>query len=518
MEASSPPSMEAKKCGGYLVELLREHAGNLQDAPCLSLEDEHLTYAELNRRSNQLGNAMLSKGLKPGDRVGLIVRTALISYELFHACGKTGTIMLPINWRLSAREVASVLTDAKPRLVIVAAEFRHLLEEAGHEIEVLDIERNYASWRDGADATDPGFPISPDDPLLLLYTSGTTGLPKGVTITQKNMTFVDRTAGEIWNFGPESVNLVAMPLYHIGGIGYGMMALSQGGHTVLVAQAEAESIVSAMHRHHVTHGFFVPTVIQRIVDKVEADGFAPNSLQLIIYGASRIGHELLARTMRLLGCGFSHAYGLTETSGTVVSMGPEDHDPESPFAGRLASCGRPLPWAEVQLVDPSDGRMVPVGEIGEIRVRSEANMLGYWGKPEITAETVTAEGWLCTGDAAYQDKDGYLYIQDRYKDMIISGGENIYPAEIESVLHDHPDVAEIAVIGVPHPKWGETPRAYIVPVPGHRPNEDQILEYARSRLARYKCPTSVAFVASLPRNVSGKILKREMRAVEWRDK
>lgn len=505
------------KHGGYLADLLRKHASDRPDASCLSLDEEHLTFAGLNARSNQLGNALLAKGLKPGDRVALIVRTALISYELFYACGKTGIIFLPINWRLSAREVASILADATPGLIIVSDELRHLLEEVDPATDILEIEREYAQWRDAAVATDPAFAIAPDDPLLLLYTSGTTGLPKGVVITHRNMSFVDRTAGEMWSFGPDSVNLVAMPLYHIGGIGYGMMGLSQGGHTVLVAQAEAEAIVDAMHRYGVTHGFFVPTVIQRIVDKVEADGFAPDRLQRIIYGASRIGHELLAKTIRLLGCGFIHAYGLTESSGTVVSMGPEDHDPDSP-TDRLASCGRAFPWAEVQLVDPSDGRIVDVGEIGEIRVRSEANMLGYWDKPDVTAETVTSDGWLCTGDAAFRDEHGYLYIQDRFKDMIISGGENIYPAEIESVLHDHPDIAEIAVIGVPHPKWGETPRAYIMPAPGHHPDVDEILEYARTRLARYKCPTSVAFVASLPRNVSGKVLKREMRATEWQNK
>ncbi|MFA7597536.1 MAG: AMP-binding protein [Novosphingobium sp.] len=508
---------ETGKYGGYLADLLRENASRRPYAPCLSLDEEHLAFSGLDARTNQLGNALLGKGLKAGDRVALIVRTSLISYELFYACGKTGIIFLPINWRLSPREIASILADARPSLILVSAELRDLLEEADSAIEVLEIDSEYAQWRDAADTEDPSFAISPDDPLLLLYTSGTTGLPKGVVITQRNMSFVDRTAREMWGFGPESVNLVAMPLYHIGGIGYGMMALSQGGHTVLITQADADAIVGAMHRHGVTHGFFVPTVIQRIVDKVEADGFAPDRLQRIIYGASRIGHELLAKAIRLLGCGFIHAYGLTESSGTVVSMGPEDHDPDGP-TDRLASCGRAFPWAEVELVDPFDGRIVGIGEIGEIRVRSEANMLGYWGKPDATAQTITADGWLCTGDAASRDEDGYLYIQDRFKDMIISGGENIYPAEIESILHDHPDIAEIAVIGVPHPKWGETPRAYIVPVEGHRPDSDEILEYARARLARYKCPTSVAFVNALPRNVSGKVLKREMRGIEWQNK
>ncbi|MCB2051897.1 MAG: AMP-binding protein [Novosphingobium sp.] len=501
--------------GEYLVDLLRKHTNDRPDALCLTLDNETLSFAQLNDRSSRLGNALLSKGIAKGDRIALIARTSMISYDLLYACGKIGATILPMNWRLSAREVADIIADATPSLVIVASEFRPLLDLASGGFDVIEIESGYDEWRDSGDNEDPRHSIAPDDPLILLYTSGTTGLPKGVVITQKNMTFVDRTAGEIWNFGPESVNIVSTPLYHIGGIGYGMMGFSQGGHTVLVAQAEAESIVEAMHRYGGTHGFFVPTVIQRIVDKVELDGVAPDRLELIIYGASRMGHELLVKAMRLLGCGFSNAYGLTESTGTVVSMGPEDHDPERAPAERLASCGCALPWAEIELVDPASGRVVEVGEVGEIRIRSDAVMAGYWNKPEVTAETITPDGWLCTGDAAYRDEYGYLYIQDRFKDMIISGGENIYPAEIESALHDHPDIAEIAVIGVPHPKWGETPRAYIVPATGCNPMQDEILEYARARLARYKCPTSIVFVEALPRNVSGKVLKREMRSSEW---
>ncbi len=501
--------------GRYLADLLRTHATDRPSSPCLSFENESLNFSQLDERSSRLGNALLARGIGKGDRVALIVRTSMIPYELFYACGKIGAIMLPVNWRLAAGEVADILTDSRPSMVLVAAEFRELLNQVGIEIQILEVERDYLDLRDSASPEDPGRKIAPQDPLLLLYTSGTTGLPKGVVITQRNMTFVDRTASEIWSFGPSSVNLVAMPLYHIGGIGYGMMALSQGGHTVLVAQAEADSIVNGMHRHGVTHGFFVPTVIQRIVDKVELDGVAPERLELIIYGAARIGQELLTKAIRLLGCGFSNAYGLTESSGTVVSMGPEDHDPETTPQGRLASCGQPLPWAQIELVDPADGRVVDLGEIGEIRVRSDAVMAGYWKKPDMTAETITPQGWLCTGDAAYRDEHGYLYIQDRFKDMIISGGENIYPAEIESALHDHPDIAEIAVIGVPHAKWGETPRAYVVPTAGRTPVEQEILDYARARLARYKCPTSIELVASLPRNVSGKVLKREMRSSEW---
>lgn len=498
--------------GRYLADLLRLYASERPAAPCLTLERDHLSFAELDRRSSRLANALLARGVVTGDRVGLIVKTSVVCYELLYACGKAGIVLLPVNWRLSAHEVGSILRDAAPELLIVSAELKPLLAETAGSVDVIEVEGEYAAFRDAASGSDPEHPIAPEDPLLLLYTSGTTGQPKGVVITQRNMSFVDRTAAEIFRFTSASVNLVAMPLYHIGGIGYGMMALSQGGYTVLIPQADASAIVRAMHDFRVTHGFFVPTVIQRIVDQVAAEGHAPQALENIVYGASRIGLELVGTAMRLLGCGFIHAYGLTETSGTVVVMTAEEHAAIASHPERLASCGRPMPWVELALVDPASGHRVDAAEIGEIRVRTEANMAGYWNKPEITAETVTPDGWLLTGDAASQDEDGYLYIRDRYKDMIISGGENIYPAEIETVLHDHPHVAEIAVIGVPHPKWGETPRAYIVAAEGIEPDEAEILEFARARLARYKCPTSIAFVPSLPRNVSGKVLKRELRA------
>jgi len=305
-----------------------------------------------------------------------------------------------------------------------------------------------------------------------------------------------------------------MPLFHIGGIGYGMMALSQGGHTVLLQQPEPAAVMAQMARHGVTHVFFVPTVIQRLVEFAEQGAAVPKGLQRMIYGAAPIGESILRRALAAFGCSFTHAYGMTETSGTVVTLPPQDHDPDGPHPERLRSCGRPLPWVEVVLVDPATGAPVAAGEVGEIRIRSRMNMLGYWQKPAETAATFAPGGWLCTGDAAWQDAEGYLFIHDRYKDMIVSGGENIYPAELENTLHAHPDVAEVAVIGTAHPRWGETPRAYVVARGDTAPSEAALIAFTRERLAHYKCPTSVVFVPSLPRNASGKLLKRDLRLLD----
>jgi long-chain acyl-CoA synthetase len=239
-----------------------------------------------------------------------------------------------------------------------------------------------------------------------------------------------------------------------------------------------------------------------------------SSMQRMFYGAAPISETLLLRAMSVFGCGFSHAYGLTETCGTVVTLLPEDHDPGGPRAGLLGSCGRPVPWAELGLFDPHTGERVQQGEVGEIRIRSGMVMRGYWNKPAETAVAVDAEGWLHTGDAASADAAGYIYIRDRYKDMIVSGAENVYPTEVENVIYEHPAVLEAAVIGVPDPRWGETVKAVVVTRPGAQLDAPGLIAFTRERLAHYKCPTSVSFLNALPRSASGKILKRELRLMD----
>jgi long-chain acyl-CoA synthetase len=449
--------------------------------------------------------------VRPGDRVAIIARNAPAHFELFFGCAKAAAIMLPINWRLSPPEIAAILADAGPSVLLVSAELRPLLSEVSSAPEMIDLDTVFPTWRDAASSIDPNVPIEPNEVALILYTSGTTGQPKGVMLSHTNLSHVERMARELWGFTADSVNLVAMPLFHIGGIGYGMMALSQGGRTVLLQQPAPAATIDAIRLHSVTHAFFVPAVIQMLVDVPGVDDMNLRSLQRIIYGASPISERLVKRAIAVFDCAFNHAYGMTETAGTILTLAPQDHDPGGPLAHRLRSCGLPVPWAEVALVDPATRSPVPTGEVGEIRIRSGINMLGYWRKPAETAATITSDGWLCTGDAAYQDADGYVYIHDRYKDMIVSGGENIFPAEIENVLSHHPGVLEVAVIGVPHPRWGETPKAFVVAGSGTQLSEAELIAFTRDRLAHYKCPTSIAFVAALPRNASGKLLKHQMR-------
>ncbi|GAA3999933.1 class I adenylate-forming enzyme family protein [Sphingomonas humi] len=493
-----------------LLDLLRRFAGERPQATALLFGGDRLTFAELDRRSSQLANGLVSKGIRSGDRIAILARNHPVFYELLFAAMKIGAMMMPLNWRLSSAEVAAILADGEPHLLLLDSE----LDCRADDLDIIPLGADFDTWVQAQPADDQSAQSARSEPSLLLYTSGTTGKPKGVMITPDNLSFVERTAREAWGFTADSVNLVAMPLFHIGGIGYGMMALSQGGTTVLLRQPDPSDVVTAMRDHGATHGFFVPTVLERILDHLEgSDAPPPTSLERLVYGAAPIGRPTLDRALRLLGCGFDHAYGMTETAGTVISLPPRDHLDDSDE--RLRSIGRPFPWVELRLADPATGDDVAPGEVGEILIRSPVVAPGYWRKPAETAAAIDAEGWLRTGDAAIIDAEGYVTLVDRFKDMIVSGGENIYPREIENVLLAHPDVADVAVIGIPHERWGESPAAFVIAVTGATLPENDLRAFLRERLAHFKCPSLIRIVPELPRNPSGKVLKGEMRKHEW---
>jgi long-chain acyl-CoA synthetase len=306
-----------------------------------------------------------------------------------------------------------------------------------------------------------------------------------------------------------------MPLFHMSGMGWSLPTLYHGGHIVLLTDPTPAGILEAVPRHGVTDTLFVPALIQFLLGHPDMAGTDLSSLRTVYYGGSPISDEVLLAAMGRFGCDFVQLYGLTESTGLATWLPAADHDPGGPRSNLLRSVGRPPASIGLRVVDPATGEERPPGEVGEIWVRGEGVMVGYWRQPDATAEVVTAGGWLRTGDAAYRDEDGYVFIYDRVKDMVVSGGENVYPAEVENVLHGHPDVADVAVIGVPDERWGETVKAVVVPAPGHEVDEAGLIAWARERLAHYKCPTSVDVVESLPRNASGKILKREVREPYW---
>jgi long-chain acyl-CoA synthetase len=301
-----------------------------------------------------------------------------------------------------------------------------------------------------------------------------------------------------------------MPLYHIGGAGYAMVVLYSGASLVVTRDFIPAQVLELIEKRRVTHSFFVPAMLNFMLQQPGCDRTDFSSLRAILYGASPIPEDLLQRSLEVFGCSFIQAYGLTETTGAVALLSGEDHERQGE---RLRSCGRPVGGNELRVVD-GDGRALAVGEVGEITVRGPSVMKGYWNRPEATSESIR-EGWFHTGDAGYFDTDGYLYIHDRVKDMIVSGGENIYPAEVESVLFSHPAVADVAVIGVPDERFGEAVKAIVVLEPDVEATAEEIMSFCKGKIAGYKRPRSVEFTDALPRNPTGKVLKRELREKYW---
>ena len=497
------------------ADIIRTHAAERPLAAALTFEDVTWSFAQLHERSSQSANALRSAGVAAGDRVALLTKNCAECFELMFACNKIGAILMGLNWRLAPAEIQAIVEDAQPTVIIASHSEAPLLTDAAKALgcirRMLTLGSEFDQFRATGASQDPGHTGAPDAVALLLYTSGTTGLPKGVMLTNRGMSFTPRLACESWGMGPASVNLVAMPMFHIGGCGYGSSTMTVGGHTVLLKDVVPARIVQLIEKYRVTHTFLVPTVVQSLIEVEGVQAADLRSMELLMYGAAPMGDVLLRRAMDTLQCEFMQAYGMTETSGTVVVLLPSDHEPEGPRSALLNSVGRALPWVELRIVDPSTMQNAETGQVGEIWIRSQMVMQGYWNKPQETAATLQDAEWLRTGDAAYVDADGYLYLFDRFKDMIISGGENIYPAEIENVMHGHPAVQEVAVIGVPHAHWGESPRAVVVLRSGMDTSERDLIDFTRARLAHYKCPSSVVFATVLPSNASGKLLKRELR-------
>lgn len=506
-----------------LGDLIREQASTIGQRVAFTYEERDLTYAELDLAANRVANALLAEGVGRDDRVAFLDKNALELFEIMFGAAKVGAVTCPVNWRLAPAEIAHIVNDSGARVMVVGAEFCSLLDQIESELSTVkrivvlgDHGRHerYDSWRDAHGTEDPNLPVTPDDVALQFYTSGTTGLPKGAMLSGRALAALVPLANEALGLGADTVSLVVMPCFHVAGSGWALFGLFNGARNVLMRDVDFGAILEAIPRYRITDAVFVPAVLQFLLATPGCDATDFSSLRTILYGASPISEEVLVGSIERFGCRFVQAYGLTETDGAAVLLPAEDHDPGGPNRHRLRAAGVPLPGVEVRVVD-ADGGDVPVGEIGEVWIKSPGNMVGYWNMPEASAAALTPDGWFKSGDAGYLDDDGYLYIADRVKDMIISGGENIYPAEIESVLMSMPGVADAAIIGVPDERWGETVKAIVVRASDEDVTELDVITWCRDRLAHYKCPTTVDWAEVLPRNPSGKILKRELRAPYW---
>jgi len=507
----------------FLAEIPTVHARLRGEAPALVCEDRVLTYAELEARSNRAAGFMLELGVRPGERVAWLGRNCETFFEVFFGAAKVRACLAPINSRLAVPEIAFILKDSGARTFFVTPDFfetaRAVVQDMSPAPTLIAVDgeapgfSSFSAGREAAAA--PALPAPQmDDDVLQLYTSGTTGLPKGVRLSNVNYGyFLDvRTKVEGFDYGPEDTVLIVMPLFHVAGTNIAFSGLAAGGRVIILPAFDPPTLLRMVGREKVAHMFLAPAMIQMLLQSpqiAEAD-FA--SLKTIAYGASPISEAVLAQAKARFGCGFIQFYGMTETTGAGTFLAPAAHTPDL-----LRSCGRAWPGLEVRIQD-AEGQEVPVGGIGEIAIRGGAIMAGYWNRPEATADTVSADGWLRTGDAGYRDAEGYFFVHDRVKDMIVSGGENVYPAEVENAILGCPGVADAAVIGVPSDRWGEEVKAVVVPLPGQEPTPQEIIDWARQRIAGFKAPKSVDFTDVLPRNPSGKVLRRELRAPYWKDR
>ncbi len=509
---------------GTLADLPRVVGRYHGSKAALVIDEQPLTYEGLERASNRVAHALARDGIRAGDRVAVFARDSLASLTVLFGVAKARAVCVSVNWRLSAEEIAFIFEDARPKRVFFDPEFTPNLlrvsERLGAALPAVSLSPrdgqadDLARWCEGVPDTAPALPYHPDEVVVQMYTSGTTGRPKGVQLANRSFFALAQEMermGDAWiGWTDADVSLLFVPTFHIGGLWWLVRGLALGSTNIVHKAFEPARILEAIPRHRVTRTCMVPAMMQMLLSEPGCEQTDFSSLRTIVYGGAPIATPLLERGMKVFGCDFCQIYGMTETGNMAVSLRPSDH-----LTGgvRLLAAGRPLPGVRVRVLT-REGRPAAPGEVGEISIMSPAQMVGYWNRPEETRSTM-ADGWVRTGDGGYLDGEGFLYVCDRMKDMIICAGENIYPAEIENALRKHDAVADAAVIGVPDDLWGEAVMAFVVARTGMTLEPREIVRHARRHLADFKVPKTVKVVEQLPRNASGKILKAKLREPFW---
>lgn len=495
----------------------RQHAAQRPEKPALICGETVITYADLDLMSRRFARLLAEWGIAPGDRIAYLGRNSDLFFPVMFGCIEAGVVLVPLNWRCTAPEIAYMLQDSGSRLLFADADFmdtalraRGALEKPLqlHPIEGEGGLRRMLGDGEAGAAAPATFDL--DAVIFQMYTSGTTGRPKGVLLDHRAWSFARQA--ELVNpgfasFGGDDVILSPMPNFHVGGLSWVLMGIVRGCTCVLTADPSPDSVLELSERHGVARIFIVPTVIRMLVDGVRARGRGLPKLRAIYYGAAPMGEGLLRDAMATFGCEFGQFYGMTEATGATTFLSPEFHDPARP--DRLASVGTAYPGMVLEIRDFA-GRLLAPRQPCEIYIHSPTAMVGYWGLPEATAE-VLVDGWYRTGDGGYIDEDGFLFLTDRIKDMIVSGGENVYPVEVEEALRRHPAVYDAAVIGVKDDKWGEKVVGVVELRPGQQADAAGIIAETRAWIAGYKLPREIAFVEALPRTASGKIQRGEVR-------
>jgi long-chain acyl-CoA synthetase len=483
-----------------------------------------LSYRELALRVDRLAAGLQALGITPGQRVAILDKNGPRYLELYFALPRIGAVAVPLNYRLATAELGYILAHSEAAALIFGREFASTVRALRRELPTLshfacidgasEGAIDYEALLAPAGARPEPVPRSPGNVFLQMYTSGTTGRPKGAMLTHDNLIANTLTAAVERDYCPEDTYLHVAPLYHCADLElfYGMVHAGAGN--VVVREFRPEQVLETIEAERVTVMFVVPAMLNFLLESPALERHDLGSLRLIVYGGSAIPEDRLRAALARLPCRFTQGYGLTETSPILCVLPPGDHVLEGPRARRIKSCGRPAHGVEVRIVDAEE-QDCPPETVGEIVARGRNIMAGYFRDPDATARALRG-GWFHTGDLGYRDADGYVYIVDRKLDLVISGGENVYPREIEEVLYQHPAVLEAAVIGVPSERWGESVKAVVVPREAHTVTEAELIDFCRARLAHYKAPASVDFATALPRNPSGKVLKTLLREQYWR--
>lgn len=502
---------------GSLRALLEAGVANAPDKVVISADGAELSWARLYNQACRVAAALVRDGVKPQDRVIYLGKNDPRYFEVLFGSALAGAVLTPLNWRLAPDELAGIIEDAQATIAIVDSSVVTSVKSKLKAIVALGPHESwipYALWC--GPSGDPGVRPRPEHIVFQLYTSGTTGRPKGAMFANgTNLRVLLDDISVEWGFTADDVSLVALPLFHMGGLAWALAGLARGARCVVVRDFDPAGVLDTIQTENVTVAFFVPAMLAAVCSVPDVNG-RKLGLRRVFYSGAPISPVALTKAMNALRCDFIQIYGLTEATGAFAQLPAHEHDPNGPRAHLLLSAGRPYPWVEIRVVSRSGAGDVPAGEIGEIWTRSEQNLVGYWNDAEQTAKALTPDGWLRTGDLGRVDQEGRIFLVDRAKDLVISGGENVYPVEVENVLAAHPHLAEVAVIGVPHERWGETVKAIVVPRPGAEVSQDEVIGFVRQRLAAFKCPTSVDIAATLPRTATGKVLKHVLREPYWR--
>lgn len=510
-----------------IVDFLHQRSIQNPRAILFTTASESISFKEMVNQVNQLANALLSLNVSSGERIAILSKSQFNTALLLFACMKIGAVCMPINWRFSSDEIKYVLNDSNARILISDGEFlshkaelmtltnlEHLFITDHLDPKPTQLNQWYKKFSDQYTSDK----ISPKDDAVHIYSSGTTGQPKGVVLTHQGLISACEVTIQAWGLNNNAILGHILPTFHIAGLLMLVFPVYVGCNCVTFHDFQPVAFLSSLSDKKISHVLLVPAMINLLSAQASARTLNFDNLKLIAYAGSPITESVLQTAIEIFNCDFSQIYGLTEVSGVVTILTATDHRIAKNL---LRSAGRPFPDTELRVVDPITCVDLEDGCVGEIWIRSLRNFKEYWQNPTATNDAYPEArdnkgGWFRSGDAGYL-KDGYLFLSDRIKDMIISGGENIYPAEVENILMKHPHIADVAVIGVPDDLWGESVKACVVVQPNSQVRETELIEFVRDKIAHFKCPKTVDFLEALPRTESGKLLKRDLRQKYWID-